>query len=93
MRFQATHNPKDLIVSSGFWNEHSAARNRLARGVLFQARASEAHMKLAREFKSEQQAQAQELALKTAGYQAWRNQAPDGNWLVFWVEPSFAPAK
>lgn len=47
-------------------------------------------MKLSREFKSEQQAEAQELALKAAGYQAWRNLGPDGNWLVFWVDPSFA---
>jgi len=50
-------------------------------------------MKLSREFKSEQQAEAQELALKAAGYQAWRKHAPDGNWQVFWMDPSFASVR
>jgi hypothetical protein len=49
-------------------------------------------MKLSRQFNSEQRAEAHELALKAAGYQAWRKQAPDGNWQVFWVEPGFAAA-
>jgi hypothetical protein len=50
-------------------------------------------MKLSREFKSEQQAEAQEVALKAAGYQAWRKHSPDGNWLVFWMDPSFASVR
>jgi len=43
-------------------------------------------MKLSREFRNEQQAQAQELALQTMGYIAWRNLKRDGTWQVFWFE-------
>jgi len=49
-------------------------------------------MKLSREYTSEQQAEARELALKAAGYQAWRKHSPDGHWQVFWVDPGFAAA-
>ena len=45
-------------------------------------------MKLSREFSDEQQAQAQELALQTKGYRAWRNRKRDGSWQVFWFEQS-----
>jgi hypothetical protein len=43
-------------------------------------------MKLSREFSDEQEAQAQELALQTRGYRAWRNRKRDGSWQVFWFE-------
>ena len=43
-------------------------------------------MKLSREFRDEQQAQAQELALQAMGYLAWRNHKRDGTWHVFWFE-------
>ena len=45
-------------------------------------------MKFSREFKNEQQAEAREMALEAAGYQAWRKHAPDGNWQVFWLAPT-----
>ena len=46
-----------------------------------------ANMKLSRDFSNEQQAEARELALKVAGYSAWRKRAPDGRWQVFWILP------
>ena len=49
-------------------------------------------MKLSRQFDSEQRAEAQELALKAAGYQAWRKCTPDGHWQVFWFEPTLPSA-
>ena len=49
--------------------------------------APEVNMKLSREFKNEQQAEERERALGAAGYQAWRKQAPDGHWQVFWLAP------
>lgn len=45
-------------------------------------------MKLSSEFHDEQEAQRRELALKAAGYRAWRNRKGDGSWQVFWLVAS-----
>jgi hypothetical protein len=42
-------------------------------------------MKLSREFQDEQRALEWELALKAAGYRAWRKRKPDGLWEVIWL--------
>jgi hypothetical protein len=44
-------------------------------------------MKLSREYNDEKEAEAREVLLKAAGYQAWRKHAPDGRWQVFWLLP------
>ena len=45
-------------------------------------------MKLSREFKNERDAEAREILLKAAGFQAWRKCVPDGTWEVFWMVPA-----
>jgi hypothetical protein len=44
-------------------------------------------MKLSRDFNNEREAEARELILRAAGYQAWRKHVADGRWEVFWVLP------
>jgi hypothetical protein len=48
-------------------------------------------MKFSHEFTTEQQAEGRELALRAAGYRAWRNRRSDGMWQVFWLVDQQAP--
>ena len=80
---------QSIQVSAAALRESSRTRNEFGSPFAHVRVASlEKRMKFSREFNSEQQAEAQEIALKAAGYQAWRKHAPDGRWQVFWLVPT-----